>query len=106
MGSDAHSTWRRGRTFRASKPAVVKEASANAEIPNEETITKASPGTPRPRTVENGGLEQSHVQERSADLRPRHYRFRRVVLLRAAPRTQSHRRRAIQNSPRTPSDRD
>ena len=36
-------------------------------------------------------LEQPQVEERSAELRPRHRRFRRVVLLRTAPRVQSHR---------------
>jgi len=62
MRSAPHFTWPRSRTLRTSKPAAVEEAAAHAEIQQEDTIIKASPGTLRPRIVKNGSLEQPHVE--------------------------------------------
>src|SRR4051794_34052370 len=81
---------REGRSMKLL--ASVKEAVADAQVEIlQDEKAEARPGPPGPRADEDGGAEQPDFRQRSADLRPRHSRVRRLVLLRASPRVQPHR---------------
>ena len=62
--------------------ATAKEAVADAEVEtSQEEDAEARPGAPGPRIDQDGGAEQPDIRQRPADLRPRHPRIRRLVLL-------------------------
>ena len=60
---------------------TVREAVTDAENEiSQEEAAKACPRLARPRTGQDGGTEQPHVCQRSADVRPRNLRVRRSAL--------------------------
>src|SRR4029453_12554285 len=80
--------------------ATVREAVTDAENEiSQEEAAKACPRLARPRTRQDGSAEQPHVCQRSADVRPRNQRVRRVVLFRAAPCVQSSSGSPLSHSP-------
>src|SRR4030095_13029872 len=93
----------RGRDVRSMKlSATVKEAVADAEVTiSQEEDSEARPGAPGPRTDQDRGAEQPDIGQRSADLRPRYSRIRRLVLFGAAPCLQPDYRAPVSHSPRT-----
>src|SRR5918995_4791575 len=94
---------RRRREGRSMKlPATVKEAVADAQVEiSQEEDAETRPGAPGPRTDQDGGAQQPHIRQRPANLRPRHSRVRRLVLLGAPPRLQPHCCAPVSDSPRT-----
>ena len=82
--------------------ATAKEAVADVQVEiSQEEAAQAGSGAPGSRTRQDSRPEQPDVCQRSANLRPRDSRVRRLVLFGAAPRVQPHRRTPVPDSPRT-----
>ena len=83
----------------ASLTATVKEAVANVEVSEEKEIAETRPRLARSGTGEIRRSQYAYVEKRTADLRSRYHRIRRVVLLGATLGIQQDRRAPLQNQP-------
>src|SRR5580704_14113829 len=84
--------------------AAAAEAASNGEEQTQ-TSSENGPQITRSRTIEICGLEQPHVGEFKAVLRPRHSRIHRLVLFGAQASLQQDRGHTLPNRTRTASVR-
>src|ERR1700722_997301 len=61
--------------------ASAKEAGAYVEITKEEAAAEARPGSSGSGAVQSSSSQQPYIEERPANIRARHRRFCRMVLL-------------------------